>query len=201
MKRISLIYSQEALTAKNGACQDSEPHGLPVPYPGAPGRSSAGNIKGPSFYLWLELLSVTLWAALSLCTMKDRAWLGALSAPHSIMPRALDKCAEDWVEAILRIPSLKAEDSLRSGWAEALSHLREKENEKSPSQLPQATRKQFARWNSTSNANKIIMTIFMGECGGPSVGFHYRVYKCDVSPCSQPSAPGGSCWLVHGNLM
>jgi hypothetical protein len=72
------------------------------------------------------------------------------------------------------------EDGLRNlDQLKTRSHLRDKENEKSPSQFPQATRKQFTRWNSTSNANKIIMTIFMGECGGPSPGFHYRVYKCD----------------------
>lgn len=88
---------------------------------------------------------------------------------------------------------------MRSGRAETLSHLREKENEKSPSQLPQATRKQLARWNSTSNANKIIMTIFMGECGGPSMGFHYHVYKCDhLRAASLPlqAAAVGWCMVI-----
>lgn len=60
------------------------------------------------------------------------------------------------------IPSV-AEGSLENlGEPYTLSPLRERENETSPP-LPQATRKQFARQNSTSNANKIIMTIFMGE--------------------------------------
>lgn len=54
-----------------------------------------------------------------------------------------------------------------------------KGDEKSPSQLPQETGKQFARRNSTSSANKAVMTVFTGECGGPSPGFHYRVNKWD----------------------
>lgn len=81
----------------------------------------------------------------------------------------------------------------------APARLREKGNEKNPSQLPQATRKQFARWNSTSNANKIIMTIFMGEHGGPGVGFHYHVYKCDrLHEASLPlqAAAVGWCMVI-----
>lgn len=93
--------------------------------------------------------------------------------------------------------------SEESGWAWALSHLREKENGKSLGHPPQATGKRSARWNSTSNANKIIMTIFMGECRGPSVGFHYHVYECDhLCAASLPlqAAAVGWCMVIWCKL-
>lgn len=89
------------------------------------------------------------------------------------------------------------ENSQERAQAQALSPPREKENEKSPSQLPQAPGKQFARWNSASSANKIVMTIFMGECGSPGVGFHYPVYQCDQLPAAslplQAQLLAGAC--------
>lgn len=131
------------------------------------------------------LLPALIWAALvPLYNVGEAHPESPARSPTPCTPEAPDECSQGWVEAILRTLSLMRENSRESAQAQALSPPREKENEKSPSQLPQAPGKQFARWNSTSNANKIIMTIFMGECGGPGVGFHYHMYQCDHLPAA-----------------
>lgn len=194
-------------------CASTQSHRLPVPRqvlwegPGAPASGSrAGNTKRPFFLDLTPLPSHSLWAALiweysegeglprelchlpphTHCVHSRHTWwtLVRLGRSH---PKNPQSCGRGQFE--------------ESGRAQAVLHLREKEEE--TSQLPQATRKQFARWNSTSNANKIIMTIFMGECGGPSVGFHYRVYKCDCIRAASlllQAAAVGWCMVIWCKL-
>lgn len=169
-RRICVIYST-----------DSEPQPVPQP-PGVlarsvchPSRTQCREQKGP---LYFDFGFTLPGQNLSACAKKQRVCrLPQASLLFCATQGARSRIGQKPPSTPQRVSVL--EDGLRSlGEPQILSLLREKESETSPSQLPQATRKQFARWNSTSNANKIIMTIFMGECGGLGAGFHYRVYKC-----------------------
>lgn len=164
--------------------------GLPVPIQVPQGGPCAEQETQRSFFI-LDfdphscLLRDLTWAALAPLYSEGEAHpKSPAGSPAPCTPEAPDECSQDWEEAILRILGLVRENSQESAQTQALSPPREKENDKSPSQLPQAPGKQFARWNSTSNANEIIMTIFMGECGGLGVGFHYHVYQCDHLPAA-----------------